>query len=176
MTVWERIFDKSNILTLNNLLKHLLVMILSGLLISLPSCKYFKGGTLFGKKSRNTTVMNAREDSIRLADSLQRVKDISQDIGNAKLDSLKRIEAEHEASEANHKYNIIVGCFITPKYAAGLTEQYRKQGYDARIIKAEGSRFEFVSIEALDNFRKAVSLLKQFRDTLQMESWLYVKR
>jgi len=157
-------------------MKHLLVIILSGLLIALPSCKYFKGGALFGKKSRNTTVMKAREDSIKLADSLQKVKDISQDIEKPKLDSLTRIDAGRTASEANHKYNIIVGCFITPKYAAGLTEQYHKQGYDARIIKAEGSRFEFVSIEALDNFRKAVSRLRQFQDTLKIESWLYVKK
>ena len=33
------------------------------------------------------------------------------------------------------KYNIIVGSFITPEYAKGLAEDYRKQGYDSKIIK-----------------------------------------
>jgi hypothetical protein len=157
-------------------MKHLLVIILSGLLIALPSCKYFKGGFLFGKKNKNMALMKAREDSIRVADSLQKVRDRMKDIENAKLDSLRRAEEERAAYEANHKYNIIVGSFITPEYAALLTQEYRKQGYDAKILKAEGSRFEFVSVESLDNFRKALSRLRQFQDTVQMESWLYVKK
>ncbi len=37
-----------------------------------------------------------------------------------------------------------------------LAEEYSKQGYDPKIIKMEGSKFEFVSIEAYDCFRKAV--------------------
>jgi len=157
-------------------MKHLLVIILSGLLIALPSCKYFKRGALFSKKTQNPSIMKAREDSTRAANSLLKIKDHLQDVENAKLDSLKRVDVERKASEATHKYNIIVGSFITPRYAAGLTEVYRKQGYDARIIKAEGSRFEFVSIGALDNFRKAFARLRQVQDTLKIESWLYVKK
>jgi hypothetical protein len=157
-------------------MRHLFVIILSGLLIALPSCKYFKGGAFSGKKAGNMAVMKSREDSTRFADSLQKIKENEQKIDNSKLDSLRRADEERAVSEAKHKYNIIVGSFITPGYAAGLTEEYRKQGYDAKIIKAEGSRFEYVSVEALDNFKKAVMRLRQFQDTVQMESWLYVKK
>ena len=79
-------------------------------------------------------------------------------------------------SNRKHKYNIIVGSFITSEYAKMLSEEYRKQGYDPQIIQMQGSRFELVSIEGHDSFRNAVARLSQFRDTVQLESWLYVKK
>jgi len=157
-------------------MRHLLVLLLIGLLITLPSCKYFKAGGLFGKKARTLAFLKAQQDSIRVADSLQKVKDHLMAIENAKLDSLRKADEARLALEAKLKYNIIVGSFITPEYAKGLTEEYRKQGYDPKIIKMEGSRFELVSVEAYDNFRKAVSRLIQFQDTVQFEAWMYVKQ
>jgi|BarGraIncu01122A_1022018.scaffolds.fasta_scaffold72828_1 hypothetical protein len=166
---------KLNIVIKFLIMRRLSIIILLGLLIILPSCKYFKGG-LFGKKARTMAIMKAREDSVRVADSLQKVKEQFLRVEQIKVDSLRRVEEERLALESKYKYNIIVGSFITPEYAKGLSEEYRKQGYDPKIIKMEGSRFELVSIEAYDSFRKAVSRLEQFQDTVQLESWLYIKK
>ena len=157
-------------------MRHLFVLLLIGLLIALPSCKYFKGGGLFGKKARTLAVLKAREESIRVADSLQKVKDHLMVIENAKLDSVRKADEIRLAMESKHKYNIIVGSFITPEYATGLKDEYQKNGYDPKIIKMEGSKFELVSVEAYDSFRKAASRLKQFQDTVQFEAWMYIKR
>ena len=89
-------------------MKHLLVIILSGLLIALPSCKYFKRGALFSKKNQNPSIMKAREDSTRAANSLLKIKDHLQDVENAKLDSLKRVDVERKASEAVRPASILV--------------------------------------------------------------------
>jgi len=156
-------------------MRHLLFVLVLGLLIILPSCKYFKGGFLFGKKAK-TLIMKAREDSVRVADSLQKVRDLLLKADQVRVDSVRMAEEQRLALESKFKYNIIVGSFITPEYAKGLTEEYRKQGYDPKIIKMEGSRFELVSVEAYDNFRKAVSRLIQFQDTVQFEAWMYVKQ
>jgi hypothetical protein len=156
-------------------MRYLSVILLSGLLIFLPSCKYFKGG-LFGRKARQQAIEKAQIDSIRAVDSLQKVKANLLEIENARLDSLRKADEERLAFESKHKYNIIVGSFITPVYANLMSEEYRKQGYDPHILKIEGSRFELVSIEGHDSFRKAVLRLRQFQDTIQMESWMYVKK
>jgi hypothetical protein len=156
-------------------MRHLPAILLILLLIALPSCKYFKGG-LFGKKARTMAMLKAQEDSIRVADSLQKVKANLKAFEDARIDSLKRADEERLALESKFKYNIIVGSFITPEYAKGLSQDYRNQGYDPKIIKMEGSRFELVSIEAHNSFRKAITRLKQFQDTVQFESWLYVKK
>jgi hypothetical protein len=36
------------------------------------------------------------------------------------------------------------------------------------------SRFELVSAEAHDSFRKAVARLKEFQDTIELDSWMYI--
>jgi hypothetical protein len=156
-------------------MRQLSAIFLIGLLIILPSCKYFKGG-LFGKKARTMAIMKAQEDSVRVADSLKKVQDRLLAIELARIDSVKKADEVRLAWESNHKYNIIVGSFITPEYAKSLTESYRKQGYDPKILKMSGSRFELVSIEAHDSFRKAVSRLKEFQDTVQFEAWMYIKK
>jgi hypothetical protein len=156
-------------------MRHLLFVLVLGLLIILPSCKYFKGGFLFGKKAK-TLIMKAREDSVRVADSLQKVRDLLLKADQARVDSVRMAEEQRLAVESKFKYNIIVGSFITPEYAQGLTEEYRKQGYDPKILKIDGSRFELVAIEAYDSFTKAVSRLEKFKDTIQLESWLYIKK
>jgi hypothetical protein len=157
-------------------MRHLSAILIIGLLVIIPSCKYFKASGLFGRKARTMAILKAQEDSIRVADSLQKISDQLKSIENAKLDSLRKADEIQLKMESRYKYNIIVGSFITHEYAKGLTEEYRNLGYDPKIIKAEGSRFELVSVEAYDNFRKAALRLKQFQDTVQVEAWMYIKR
>ncbi len=64
-------------------------------------------------------ILKAQEDSIRVADSLQKIKERLMAIENAKLDSVRNAEEARLALESN-KYNIIVGSFLTPDYAKGL--------------------------------------------------------
>jgi hypothetical protein len=157
-------------------MRQLSAILLIGLLIILPSCKYFKGGSLFGRKARTMAIMKAHDDSIRVADSIRKVQDRLLAIELARIDSVKKADEERLSWEARHKYNIIVGSFVTPEYAKGLTEEYRKQGYDPKILKMKGTQFELVAVETHESFIKAVSRLKEFQDTVQFEAWMYVKK
>jgi hypothetical protein len=155
-------------------MRHLTALLVIILLIVLPSCKYFKAKRLFGKKADTMAVWQAKQDSIHVADSLKKIQDRLQSIENARLDSIKRAEDELRAWEMKYKYNIIVGSFITPEYARGHAENYRMRGYDARVIKMADSRFELVSAEAHESFRKAVARLAEFQDTVEMDAWMYI--
>lgn len=119
-------------------------------------------------------ILLAQQDSIRVADSIKKAQDLLFAIETAKLDSARKADEERLALES--RYNIIVGSFITPEYAQGLAEVYRKQGYDSKILKMEGSRFELVSAEGHESFRKAVARLKEFQDTVELEAWMYIKK
>jgi len=156
-------------------MKHLTALILVLILISLPGCKYFKGKKLFGKKARETELLKARQDNIRVADSIMKVQKRLKAVEDARLDSL-RLAEEKRAWDLQRKYNIIVGSFITPEYARSHADTYRQNGYDARIIKMEGGRFDLVSAEAYESFRKAVARLQQFQDTVETEAWLYIMK
>jgi len=145
------------------------------LLITLPSCKYFKGKKLF--RSKKDAVMAEwllKQDSVRVADSIRKVQDRLLAMENARLDSI-RLADEAKMALAS-QYNIIVGSFITPQYAQDWQQEYRDRGYDAKIIDVEGSRFQLVSAESHSSVRRAIARLAQFQDTVQIDAWIYSKR
>jgi len=156
-------------------MRHLSILILILLIGAAPSCNFIKDKGFFGKKARSLAALLAQQDSIRVADSIRKAQDQLLAIENAKFDSI-RLEAEaRQASGVTSKYNIIVGSFITPEYARDHAETFRLQGYDTKVIKMEGSDFELVSAESHQSLRKAVSRLQQFQDTVEIDTWIYIR-
>jgi hypothetical protein len=152
-------------------MRHLLSALFIILLVAMPSCKFFGKK---GAKERATAALMAQQDSIRVADSIRKVQDHILALENAKLDSIRM--AEEARFAMGSRYNIIVGSFITPQYAKDLQAEYVKQGYNAQILKVEGSRFELVAAEGHKSFRTAVQRLEQFQDTIQLDAWMYIKK
>lgn len=156
-------------------MKHSSLVFVILLMFLFPSCNFLKEKGLIGKK-KSLAKMMAIRDSIRVADSIRLVHEKLMAIENAKLDSLRKVEEERLALEAKFKYNLIVGSFLTPEYAKELSDEYRNLGYDPQIIKVDDSKFEFVAAEAHNSFNKAVERLREFRDTVQIDTWLYIKK
>ena len=158
-------------------MRHLITIIFLLFLVLFPSCKNIRERGLFGKKAKTLEMLKAEQTRIRVADSLKRIENRLKAIEEARLDSLRlAAEEEQAAFEAINKFNIVVGSFITPEYAQAWAEEYRKQGYDTRIIKMTGSRFELVVAESYDRFSKAVERLNEFQTTVDIDSWLYVHK
>ena len=155
-------------------MKHLSLLVLLAFLIILPSCKFFREKGWFNKKDKTLAILKAQQDSLRVVDSLRKVQEQLIAVENARLDSIQK--AEQTSLAVQSKYNIIVGSFITPEYAKLYAEEYRKQGYDTKILKKEGSRFEFVSAESHESLRRAISRLNQFQDTIEIDSWILVSK
>jgi len=155
-------------------MKYLTAFLLVVLLAFTPSCKYFKGKKLFGKKDRVMAEWQAKQDSIRVADSIKRVQERLLAIEYARLDSIRL--ANEQQITLTSKYNIIVGSFITPEYARDWANEYRNRGYDTKIIQMEGSRFELVSAESHESVRRAITRLRQFQDTVQVDAWIYIRQ
>lgn len=157
-------------------MRQFLAIFILALLVLSPSCKKIKERGLFGKKAKTLEMLKAQQDSIRVADSLKIIQNRLTAIEEARLDSILQAEKEKASFEARNKFNIVVGAFITPEFAKAWTEEYRKKGYDARIVKMTDSNFELVVAESYDRFSKAVERLEQFQDTVDIDTWLYVKK
>jgi hypothetical protein len=151
----------------------LTVTILVLALAGLPSCKFLKNN-VFGKKASLAAEMQAIKDSIRVADSIKAANERLLALENARQDSIRMAEEARIASES--RYNIIVGSFITPEFARSMAAEYAKMGYNTKLIKPTNSKFEFVAAEGHKSLRKAITRLEQFRDTVQLESWIYVNQ
>lgn len=157
-------------------MRRLLAVVFILLLLVAPSCKFLKDKGLFGKKDKNLAVMLAQQDSVRVADSIRKVKEELQALENAKLDSARLAQQAQMALDTRSKYNIIVGSFLTPEYAKGLAEVYRQLGYESKILKMEGSRFELVAAESHENFGEAFTRLTEFQDTVEIDAWMYIQK
>lgn len=150
--------------------------VIAGILIILPSCKNIRERGLFGKKARALEILLAKQDSIRVADSLKRVENRLKAIEEARLDSIRMAEEERIAFEARNKYNIVVGSFITPEYARAWADEYRNNGFDPKIVRMDGSDFELVVAESHEKYSIAAERLDRFQDTVDIDAWLYVKK
>jgi len=155
-------------------MRQISIVLITLLLVFFPSCKNIRERGLFGKKAKTLEILRAQQDSIRVADSLKRVENRLRAIEEARLDSLIQAEQERAADEARNKYNIIVGSFLTPEFAQAWAEEYRKQGYDTRIVRMDGSQFDLVVAESYDRFSKAMERLDAFQDTVDIDAWLYI--
>ncbi len=157
-------------------MRNILIIAVS-LLFSLSSCKFIKEKGWFGKSKTDTLlVWHAKQDSIRIANNeaieIEKMKMVEQ----AKLDSLQSIENAQLEWESMYKYHIIVGSFLTPEYAADHVDLYRSMGYnDVRIIMDSAGRFNLVSAEGHESISKAINRLVCYQDTVEFESWIYIK-
>jgi hypothetical protein len=150
-------------------MRHLSAIILVGLLLTTPSCKFFNKNA----KAKALAAMLAQKDSIRVADSIRTVHEQLVALENAKLEEARKAE---ELLALNSKYSIIVGSFKTPAYAKGLAEEYRKKGYNPTIIQMQGSTFELVAAESHPTINKAFNSLKEFQKSNEPDAWIYVKK
>jgi hypothetical protein len=157
-------------------MKQLVVFFVIMLLVLTPSCKWLKEKGWFGKKADTMTVWLARQDSIRVVDSVKKAQEALMAREQALLDSLQRAEDQTRELENRFRYNIIVGSFITPEYARSWQAEFKSRGYDAKILALEGTSFEMVSAEAHENFSQAVERLKRFQDTVVFDAWMYIRR
>ena len=144
------------------------------LLAVFPSCKFLREKGIFGRKADTMAVWQARQDSLRVADSIRQVQNRLLAIENARLDSVRKADQARIEWENKFRYNIILGSFITPEYARNFSAVLSNKGYKTRILKLEGTKFEMVSAEAHESFSKAVNRLKQFQDTVATDAWLYI--
>lgn len=157
-------------------MRHFAFVSITLLLIISFSCKNIRERGLFGKKAKTLEMLRAQQDSIRVADSLKRVENRLSAIDEARLDSLIQAEREKNANEARNKYNIVVGSFLTPEFALGWAEEYRKKGYDSKIMRMAGKQFDLVVAESYERFSKAKERLDAFQDTVDIDTWLYINK
>lgn len=153
-----------------------ILIIAAVLLISLSSCKFIKEKGWFGTNKADTLVVwMAKQDSIRVADSIEFEIEKMKMHEQERLDSLQAIEDAQLEWESRFKYHIIVGSFLTPGYADDHVAYYKSMGYNATILPGPKGRFNLVSAEVHESISEAINRLVCYQDTVDFESWLYIK-
>lgn len=151
-----------------------LIFILFAISMAFSSCKFVKEKGWFGQKNADTMDAYLRkQDSIHIADSISKVIAKQRAIEQARQDSINKVEQERLERLARFKYHIVVGSFITPQFADEWSVYYNSMGYGTEILKA-GNEFNLVSARKYDNMNDAVYDLERFKDTVQVDAWVYI--
>jgi hypothetical protein len=152
-------------------MRYLFVVILLVLFFA-DSCKFIEEKGWFGKKADTLEAFYLKQDSIRRADSIRQHLELKAK-EQARLDSIRMVEQEEIERLARFKYHIIVGSFKTPEYADLYSEFYSNMGYKTEILYSNND-FNLVSARAFDNIRDAIKDLENFRDTVELDAWIYI--
>ena len=151
-----------------------LIFILLAISIAFSSCKFVKEKGWFGLKNADTMDAYLRkQDSLHIADSISKVIAKQKAIEQARQDSINIAEQERLERLVRFKYHIVVGSFLTPQYADEWSVYYNSIGYDTEMLKA-GNEFNLVSARKYDNMRDALIDLRHFKDTVQIDAWVYI--
>ncbi len=151
-----------------------LIFILLAISMAFSSCKFVKEKGWFGLKNADTMDAYLRkQDSLHIADSISKVIAKQKAIEQARQDSINNAEQERLERLARFKYHIVVGSFITPQYADEWSIYYNTIGYGTEILKAD-NEFNLVSARKYDNMKDALIDLEHFKDTVQIDAWVYI--
>lgn len=145
----------------------ILITILTG------SCRFIEEKGWFGRGTDTLETYYAKQDSIRIADSIRQQEEALRTLEQARLDSIRAVERAEMERLARFKYHIIVGSFKTPEFADRYSDYFSGMGYQTEILFNE-YQFNLVSAKAFENLNEALRQLEHFRDTVELEAWLYI--
>jgi hypothetical protein len=161
--------------------RYLLAIFFIILLLFFPARRFLRqhGYFLFDKKTLKEGMLWARQDSIRIADSLKRIKiesDAPKDKQPDPKVKIKREESSVPAGDIRDTYCIIIGTFYNPENASLAAGKYSSRGYKTSIISItnrNGIKTELVSVKSFNNLNDATRYLREFKIKFDPSAWIY---
>jgi hypothetical protein len=150
-----------------------MMVLISGLL-AIPSCIYLEDLGLFRRRSLKRALEWAKQDSIRVADSLKRfelVKNSDEVIPGDSLEDKRGKNGFFESIKTKHY--IIVGSFTNASNAGLCARKYLSKGFKTETIIRNGSNIELVSVRSFENILDAKKYLSEFQHDVDSAAWVY---
>lgn len=149
------------------------------LLLFLTSCEFLREKGILGGRSRKQDIalMLARQDSIRVADSIRNAAQKNAETEEQAVAPVSEQPVRNlSETVAERRFNIVVGSFLTDDFAKARADEYIAKGFKPVIIINHKNNNKLVVAEAYDSFDKAVARLKEFRSQVNPDAWLYERR
>ena len=161
----------------------LLAIFIIIILLFFPARRFLRenGFFLFGNKTLKEALLWAHYDSIRVADSLRRIKIDSNIVEDPQKDPLVKSDNKENTvltRDTGSTYYIIAGSFTDHDNANIAAKKYRGLGYKTSIISMtnrSGIKAELVSVNASNNYNDAVRFLNEFKIKFDPTAWIYYK-
>lgn len=152
-------------------------LVLISILSILSSCRNIREHGLFGRKSLDEAIEWAKQDSMRVADSLESAE-MEENLPEESIMEAT-VPAEVQSRPENDdgiKYYVIVGSFSNYDNAVQESEHYRVQGYETSIVNrtnSSGTILYMVSIKTFNELNEAESYNNTFKREVLSSAWVY---
>jgi SPOR domain len=164
-----------------NFKRYAIALIIIILLLFFPARRFLRqhGYFLFDKKTLKAAMLWARQDSIRVADSLKRIKTESNIPADKQKDTMdKPVKEENplQTAETDGTYFIIAGSFSNIENARLAVKKFMGRGYKAGIISIPGKNgvmAELVYVKTFTTANEASMFLEEFKSKIDSEAWIY---
>lgn len=152
-------------------------IVLISFLLIFSSCRNIIDNRLFRRRSLKKAEQWAKEDSIRVADSLKRTLTIGDLTEGSIQDSLDFPEDEWLIGEGTkNQYCIIVGSYTEAENAVQVAEQFKSRGYQPSIVTRKNSHritFFMVSLKNFNDLEEAEKYKNEVQSQVLSSAWLY---
>jgi len=150
-------------------------------LLFFPALMFLRknGFVFFEKKIRKEALLWTPQDSIRVADSLKRIKiesSLPQDKRQDSNINLSKEVSPSLAGDTGDTYYIIAASFTNPENARQAAGKYRNRGYKTSIISITGKngvKTELVSVKTFNSINEATRYLREFKIKFNPAAWIY---
>jgi hypothetical protein len=143
----------------------------------ISSCRNVREHGLFGRKSLDEAIEWAKQDSMRVADSLPEADGVKNQPTEAIQEPVMQPAEEGSLyEEIGKRYYIIIGSFSNNENALQVADHYRNMGYETSIIdrrNSSGNILFMVSIKTLNNIEEAERYKIIIQREVSSSAWLY---
>ena len=160
--------------------RYVIAIFIIVLLLFFPARRFLRqhGYFLFNNKTLKEALLWAHQDSIRVADSLKKIKIESNVMENKQQDSLGMSDKDNPVftGDTGDTYYIIAASFTNTENAKLAAGKYRNLGYKTSIITTtnrNGIKTEYISIKTFNNLKEAEEYLKDFKEKSDPAAWIY---
>jgi len=130
------------------------IIFVGGMLLSLNSCEWVNT-TILGNPSKAEIAKKQEAENVR-KDSLARIEQENQRLAAEKT---QREEAESKrVTASNHRYHVIVGCFLMEENAEKMMTNLTKRGYSPRAFNFSYG-YTCISAQSFDNLNDAYNIM-----------------
>ena len=149
-------------------MKNLLGILLFGLILS--SCSLFQKPSM---SQEDIDAMVAENNTLKT--QLANNKELEDQLAMARMQADEAMLKLADCENANgSKVHIIVGAFKNSNYATNYSEVMKSRGYDGKII-AGPYNFNLVTSGSYESVRAALQALRDIRQQVIEEAWIYIE-
>lgn len=154
-------------------------------MLCLSSCDYFKNHRLFSKDDDAVDMRTDKQEDLEDSTSVAQFDDTDTLPADLTADEYAEVQSGETQADAytppdfspsgDARYFMIAGSFQNQNLANRYAEQIIEKGYNSNVLECPDGYYR-VSAKSYSDFKEGISEISEFRSSLGISTWIYVRK